>query len=621
MISGPWRADIDPLAPLPVAVPLLVAAALAAFASFWPRWVVDAVAVCTAGFCTVTAIVLGIHAADGHVVYWFAGWHPRHGVAIGIDFAIDAFGAGLAAVVSFLVTAALTFSTQYFEEEAEQRFVIIMLVFLGAMVGFSLTGDLFDLFVFFELLSVAAYALTAYRIEQPGPLQGAFNFAVINSLGSFCLLLGIAMVYARTGALNLAQIGNALAGHGVDRLVAVAFALLVVGFFVKAGVVPFHFWLADAYAVVPTPVGVLFAGIMSELGLYAVVRLYWTAFEGSVGAHGASLRPVLMGMGVITALVGAVMTFAQQHIKRLLAFSTITHIGLYLIGIGLLDHVALAGVAVYVVAHGLVKGALFLCAAILIYRLASIDEEHLRGRGRVLPVTGVVFAIGGLALAELPPFGPFLGKTLIEDAGARAGYHFLPWIFGICAAVTGGAVLRAAGRVFLGWGPRERDRFASERIGEAEMETGEGHERHRTTRVIFLIPTVALMAGGLALGMVPGLSGHVEQGAHEFQDRRSYQAAVLRGEAEPERPVDVEPPSALGAFYGLASGAAAVALALVALFRRRLVPASTRRAVAARFGPVIRRLRLLHSGHVGDYAAWFAVGLLAVLALFAVALR
>src|SRR5438105_15920095 len=228
MISGQWRADIDALAPLPVAVPLLVAAVLAAFATVWPRWVVDWLAVSTAGFCTVAAVLLGVHAADGRVVYWFAGWHPRHGVAIGIDFAIDAFGAGLAAVVSLLMTAVLTFSTQYFEEEAEQRFVVIMLVFLGAMVGFCLTGDLFDLFVFFELLSVSAYALTAYRIEQPGPLQGAFNFAVINSLGSFCLLLGIGMLYARTRALNLAQLRDALAGHGVDRRVAVDFALLVV---------------------------------------------------------------------------------------------------------------------------------------------------------------------------------------------------------------------------------------------------------------------------------------------------------------------------------------------------------------------------------------------------------
>jgi multicomponent Na+:H+ antiporter subunit D len=527
----------------------------------------------------------------------------------------------LAALVSVLVTASLTFSTRYFEEEAEQRFVVIMLVFLAAMVGFCLTGDLFDLFVFFELLSVSAYALTAFRIEQPGPLQGAFNFAVINSLGSFCLLIGIALVYARTGALNLAQIGRGLSAHPPDQLVALAFGLLVVGFFVKAGVVPFHFWLADAYSVVPTPVGVLFAGIMSELGLYAVARLYWSTFEGSIGVHGASLRPVLLAFGITTALLGAVMTFAQQHIKRLLAFSTITHVGLYLVGIALLDHVALAGVAIYVVAHGLVKGSLFLCAAVLIYRLASIDEEALRGRGRALPFTGVVFALGGLALAELPPFGPYLGKTLVEDAGTAAGYHYLPWVFGVCAALTGGAVLRAAGRVFLGWGPRERDRFASERMGEVETEPGEGHARQRRTRIIFLVPTVALMAGGLALGMIPGLAGHVEGQAAAFEDRAGYAKAVLRGTTPPRPMVETESPSVLGLWYGLASGAAAVGLALVALFRRRLLPAALRRMVAASFGPSIRRLRLLHSGHVGDYAAWFALGLLVMAGLFAILLR
>jgi len=401
----------------------------------------------------------------------------------------------------------------------------------------------------------------------------------------------------------------------------IAFGLLVVGFFVKAGVVPFHFWLADAYAVVPTPVGVLFAGIMSELGLYAVARLYWTSFQGSLGAHASSLRPVLMGLGVVTAVVGAVMTFPQQHIKRLLAFSTITHVGLYLIGIGLLDHVALAGVALYVVAHGLVKGALFLCAAILIYRLASIDEEHLRGRGRVLPVTGIVFTLGGLALAEVPPFGPFLGKTLIEDAGAAAGYRFLPWVFGFCAALTGGAVLRAAGRVFLGWGPRERDHFASERVGEVETETGDERPHLGRTRAIFLVPTVALMAGGLALGTIPGLSGHVEQHAHDFQDRSAYAAAVLHGASSPSPTVPAEPPGLSGAFYGLASGGAAVGLALVALFRGRIVPARLRTGIGKVFGPALKGLRLLHSGHVGDYAAWFAVGLLAVLALFALVLR
>src|SRR5205085_9873378 len=225
-----------------------------------------------------------------------------------------------------------TFSWRYFEDDPGHRFSILMLVFLAAMVGFSLSGDLFNMFVFFELMGTAAYALTGYKIEATSPLQGALNFAVSNSVGGYSILLGIGLLYARTGALNLAQIGNTLAGHRPDGLVITAFTLIVVGLFVKAAVVPFHFWLADAHAVAPTPVCVLFSGVMVQLGLYGVARIYWTVFDGAFAPHAVSLSHVLLGLGALTAVVGAVMCFFQQHLKRLLAFSTVSHMGLFLVG-------------------------------------------------------------------------------------------------------------------------------------------------------------------------------------------------------------------------------------------------------------------------------------------------
>jgi multicomponent Na+:H+ antiporter subunit D len=163
-----------------------------------------------------------------------------------------------------------------------------MLVFLAAIVGFCLSGDLFNMFVFYELLSVAAYALAGYRTTDPGSVRGALNFAITNSVGAILVLSGIALLYGRTGALNLAQLGQALASRPADRWVVVAFLQHMGAFFVKAAVVPFHFWLADAYALAPTAAGVLFAGVVSELGLYAVARVYWTVFSGPLAEVRAS---------------------------------------------------------------------------------------------------------------------------------------------------------------------------------------------------------------------------------------------------------------------------------------------------------------------------------------------
>src|SRR5437588_7350277 len=249
-----------------------------------------------------------------------------------------------------------------------------MLIFLAWMAGFCLTGDVFNLVAFFELMGAVAYALTAYKIEERGPIQGAINFAISNSVGAYAIFVGIALLYARTGALNMAQIGAALGGHHADALVIVAMALIFLGLLTKAAARPVHFWLADAHAVAPTPVCVLFSGVMVELGIYAIARIYWTIFAGPLGPHTEELRAILIAFGTLTALWGAVMCFSQRHLKRLLAFSTISHTGMFICGIGLLSAKGLAAVAVYVVGHGLTKAALFMLTGVLIHRYSDIDE-------------------------------------------------------------------------------------------------------------------------------------------------------------------------------------------------------------------------------------------------------
>jgi len=609
------------LPPLPVAIPLLVAAALVGAGPFIRRRVADSVAIATAAVVTMISAALLVQAAGRPVVYWFGGWTPRDGVALGVAFAIDQVGAALATLGGLLMTAALVFSWRYFETVGT-LFHALMLVFLASLVGFCLSGDLFNLFVFFELLSVAAYALAGYRTEDPGSLQGALNFAVTNSVGAFLVLSGIALLYGRTGALNLAQIGRALDAGPADRLVVVAFVLLLAGFFVKAAVVPFHFWLADAYAVAPTPVCILLAGVVSELGLYAAFRVYFMVFSGVLGGHAAGLRGVLLGAAALTALLGAVMCFLQHQLARLLSFATVSHVGIILAGVALLAPAGSGGAFLYLAADGLVKGSLFVGVGIVQHRLASVDERALRGRGRGLPWTFGLLVAGALGLAGVPPFGTFLGKALMEDAAARAGHPWLPWLFVLASALTAAAVLRAAMGVFAGWGPPAGagdpdPAAAAESPGQARELT----QPRSVTPPAMLVPAFGLLLAALALGLIPGLSVRAERAAERFQDRAGYASAVLDGAAGAPA-AGAHSPAKLGPAVAFAALTAVLALgfALGALLRQR-APSGARLAARRAWHPVTSVLHGLHSGQVGDSVTWLTVGTASLGALLVLVLR
>jgi multicomponent Na+:H+ antiporter subunit D len=587
------------LAPLALVVPILTAAVLVGIGGRIPASAANGIAlVATLATATLCAVLLG-HVWDGNEVAWMGGWHPRAGgVVIEIDLAVDPLGAGAATFSAVLVALALIYSQRYFEEIAP-LYHALLLVMLTGIVGLCLTGDLFDLFVFFELMSVPSYVLTAYDIEEKGPIQGALAFALTNSIGSFMMVSGIGLLYGRTGALNLAQIGHTLAGHQADGLVVAAFALIACGFLIKAAAVPFHFWLPDAYAVAPVPVCILFAGVMLELGLFGLARVYWTAFAGIPGMGPHRAGDVLLWLGVLTAVVGAVMAIMQHHLKRLLAFSTISHGGLFLMGFALLGAHALGGVAVFVLAHGAVNSSMFMAAGIVGRRVGTVAEADLHGRARGLRVTGIALAVGGLAIASLPPFGPFAGKALVEEAATARGLGWFPALFALCTALTGGAILRVAARAFLGLGPRAPS-------GDPGVEE-EAEEEHagadwRSTPLQLSAPMVGLLLAGLGVGLVPEVRHALDHAAAVFVDRPAVTAQVLAGGPPPHPHVAPATGPHLSSYlYAAVSVLGALLTAGVALFspRREGLPVAARAA---------RLLHAWHDGHLGDYATWAAVG-------------
>jgi len=594
--------------PLVAAVPLLAAGTGVIVGALLPKRASDVAGIAWAVSAVVLAAFLVVRVGGRGTVYWFGGWRPRAGsFPVGISFTVDTIGAWLALLVLVLVAAALVYSWRYLEA-SHHLFAVLMLLFGGAMAGFALSGDLFNMFVFFELMSVVAFALTAYNTEETSAIQGGFNFAVTNTLGGFLVVIGIALVYGRTGALNLAEIGRRLElGGRHDGLVVVAFTLLVCGFLVKSAAVPFHFWLADAHAIAPAPVCVLFSGVMVELGVYAVARIYWTAFDGVLGEFAHAIRDILLGVGVATALLGGVMCVLQRHLKRLLAYSTISHTGSFLIGVALLTPAGLAGSAVWVVAHALAKGSLFLVGGILLLRLRSIDELVLRGRGRALPIAGAAWLLAALALSSPPFLGTWQGHALVGDEAAVLGYGWVPIVLALATILSTGATLRGGARVFLGAGTAE-DPLLSEEPPERPED-----ERELPSFALMQGVALALAVAGLAVGAFTPLGAHALEAAHHFTDRNAYAALVLDHRRLPPVPPERWVTTTSSVAWGLVTVIGSFALAAVLLLRTRLVDAA--------LGRVVAPLKAVHSGHVGDYVAWLTAGVAVLGGLFAVTIR
>jgi multicomponent Na+:H+ antiporter subunit D len=307
------------------------------------------------------------------------------------------------------------------------------------------------------------------------------------------------------------------------------------------------------------------------------------------------------------------MCAAQHHLKRMLAFATIAHVGLFLVGIGLLDADGLAGAAVWIVGDGLVKAALFATVGLLNDRFATVEEAELHGCARDLRWVGVVFCIGALAVASLPPFGPFLGKTLVEDAALKAdGYAWLPAVMVVVSALTGGALLRVGVRVFFGRGrPAPEDPHSA---GTEDDEADESDAPFARFPALLWAPALGLLLTALAWGLLPGLVDAVGRGAERFVASGAYANAVLAGRPLPDVTSPLHGPTATGYLYAAASVLGAVGVALAALTGARdRAPRAGVRALEA--------LRGLHSGRPGDYAAFTAAGVALLGGLLAIAVR
>jgi multicomponent Na+:H+ antiporter subunit D len=398
----------------------------------------------------------------------------------------------------------------------------------------------------------------------------------------------------------MAQIGILLE-HRHDALVLFACALITCGFFTKAAVVPFHFWLADAHAVSPTGVCVLFSGIMVELGLYAVLRVYTIVFIPSLDQETAVLRLILLSFASLTAIYGAFMCYAEHHIKRLLAFSTISHSGLMLIAIAIQGPIATAGFLMYLFAHALVKSTLFFVSGILLHRNRTASEPALFGLGRSQVFPGILWFLGGMGLAGLPGFATTLGEAFTSKAAESTGIGWAGLVFVISGILTAGAVFRVGFHTFFGWGSGPiSDRAAH--VDELPESRGDDHQ----SPWYLITPPAICIALAIGLTFIPPVREEVLTAADRLCFQAGYLHTVYKGSMTPVPvPTKLDLSLTTAAMRGIIAALLALALSLTSVFRARL-KRSLR--IGAFLEGRLELIRALQSGQVGDYVVWMTVG-------------
>lgn len=338
-----------------------------------------------------------------------------------VSLCFDGISLLLTAVTLGLGTLVVLFSGPYLSAEPGQdKYYAMLVAMIAVMVGLGCACDLFNLWIWFEAMAISSYLLVAFYHQQELSLEAGFKYVVQSAVGSVLVLLGIGMVLARTGTTSLAEI-KAIAGP--DPLLLAAGGLFVVGFGVKAALVPLHTWLPDAHSQAPSGISAMLSGVVIEAGLIAMLR----ALEALAGVSHI-WGPVLLGLGALNMLVGNLMAFRQQQVKRLLAYSSLAHVGYMLLGLGIALTAgtvnAAQGSMFHLFNHGLMKGLAFLAAGTLLYTLTLSAGVHrplmiddLSGAGRRYPLVGLAMSLALLGLGGLPPLAGFMSKWQIFVAG------------------------------------------------------------------------------------------------------------------------------------------------------------------------------------------------------------
>lgn len=364
----------------------------------------------------IGAVALAAQTAESGPTRYVAGGFTA---PYGIELVVDALSASMVVLVAGVSLGVLAYARA--AGPRSNPFYAVYLLLVAGLTGMSVTGDLFNLYVFLEITALATYVLVASG-EGGESALAALKYLLVGTFGASLFLLGVGYAYVATGTLNMAHLATRLAEVGYDdSLVRAAFALLVVGLFVKIAVFPLHTWQPTAYAGAPDTVSGLISALVSTVAAYALIRVIFTVFTVEFFATNPRARTVLLAAAIVSIIMGSLLAVSQSEIKRLLAYSSVSQFGLVLGAVAVANETALIGAAILLVGHAITKGGLFLSGGVIRSTTGARTVEAYDGIANRLPVDAGGFGVLAASLVGIPPTVGFVSKWFIALGAVEAG--------------------------------------------------------------------------------------------------------------------------------------------------------------------------------------------------------
>ena len=479
-----------------VVLPLLTAPILAALPNGRIPWTISTLVSWTV---FAMACMQLINVSTGNVIsYELGGWAPPWG----IEYRIDVVNALVALIVSGIAAVTLPYALKSVEKEIPQHqhslfYAAFMLCFTG-LLGITLTGDIFNLFVFLEISSLSSYALISLGKKRQA-LTASYQYLIMGTIGATFFIIGVGLLYAMTGTLNMMDLSQRLPELYEHRTIHTAFAFIMVGFALKLALFPLHLWLPNAYTYAPTVVTIFLAATATKVAVYVMLRVVFSVF-GITFIEDTPADELFMILCVVGILMMSFYAIYQHDSKRLLAYSSVAQIGYMMLGIGIGSALGVTATLVHVFNHALMKGALFMAIGAIVYQVGSSRLEHMSGLGKQMPWTFAAIVIGGLSLIGVPGTAGFISKWYLILAAIEKQH----WL--IVVVILAGSLLA----VIYVWKLVEVLYFKP--VNETGQNTPSQNISIKEAPLMLLIPTWVLVIANVYFGFNTELTvGTAEQ--------------------------------------------------------------------------------------------------------------